>query len=95
MKPDLPPVLPLDQVLTRQQEELVASRLEGLLAAGFGELVITVQNGHVRFLWVTTSETFPAGEGGGDFLPDGARRPGGWPHARGREITQGGGKNGK
>lgn len=61
MKPDHPPVVPLDQVLTRQQEELVASRLEGLLAAGFGELVITVRRGHVRFLRVIRSEPFPPG----------------------------------
>ena len=50
----------LADLLSPEQLQLVADQLAGVLAAGYGDLTLTVKAGRLRFLRVTRSIELPA-----------------------------------
>lgn len=59
---DHPPTLV--DLLTPEQQKILADKLAGVLKDGFGEVTIEVQKGHVRFVRVQSSHDLGNGENG-------------------------------
>lgn len=49
----------LNALLTEEELQVLAQKLNQVLRAGFGEITITVQKHHVRFVKVTSSHELP------------------------------------
>jgi hypothetical protein len=52
----------LNGLLTTGQQDKLADVLAEIVRSGFGEITITVQKGHVRFIRSTVSIEFPVSE---------------------------------
>lgn len=63
-----PPIL--SELLTSEQQDTLASKLVEVMDGGFGEITITIQKGHVRFIRSLVSKEFPAN----DFTSNNTRR---------------------
>jgi hypothetical protein len=52
----------LTDLLTQEQQTMLAEKLAQVIESGYGELTVTVQNSHVRFIRVQSSHEMPAPE---------------------------------
>jgi hypothetical protein len=55
------PSVSLSELLTAEQLSLLGAELQRVLEHGFGDVTITVNRGHVRFVRAALSHELPAG----------------------------------